>query len=163
MASEYSFDIAAKVDRQKLAEAVDLTKKEVATRFDFKGAKAEISLEKDTISLETSDEMRMKQLIDVFESKLIKREIALKAFKYGKFETNVSGVYKCKVDIQNGLSQDQCKVITKMIKDAKVKAQPRIQGDSVRVTGKSKDELQEVIALIRKADLDFHVVFENYK
>jgi cyclic-di-GMP-binding protein len=163
MASEYSFDIAAKVDRQKLAEAIDLTKKEVATRFDFKGAKAEINIEKDTINLEASDEMRIKQLIDVFENKLTKREISLKAFKYGKFETNVSGVYKCKVDIQNGLSQEQCKIITKMIKDAKVKAQPRIQGDTVRVVGKSKDELQEVIAMVRKADLDFLAVFENFK
>jgi uncharacterized protein YajQ (UPF0234 family) len=161
--AEFSFDIAAKVDRQKLAEAIDLTKKEVATRFDFKGSKAEISLDKDTVSLDASDEMRIKQLIDVFESKLTKREISLKAFKYGKFETNVSGTYKCKVEIQNGLSQDQCKIITKMIKDAKVKAQPRIQGDSVRVVGKSKDELQEVIAMVRKADLEFLVVFENFK
>lgn len=161
--AEYSFDVGCKVDMQELNNALDLARKEVANRFDFKGAKAEIKLDKDALALTTSDEMRMKQLIDVIQTKLVKRELNLKAFQWGTFETNVSGVFKCKVAIQSGLTQEQTKKITKMIKDSKLKVQSRIQGDAVRVTGKSKDDLQEVQKMIRDADLEFAAVFDNYR
>ena len=161
--AEYSFDVGCKVDMQELGNALDLARKEIANRFDFKGAKAEIDLEKDSIALVASDEMRMKQLIDVIQSKMSKRDLNLKAFDWGKFETNVSGIFKCKVAIQSGLTQDQTKKITKLIKDSKVKVQSRIQGDSIRVTGKSKDDLQAIQKLIRDADLDFAAVFDNYR
>jgi len=161
--AEFSFDVAAKVDRQELSNAIDLAKKEIETRFDFKGARTEIKLEKDTMALEASDDMKMRQLIDVLQNKFIKRELNLKAFKFGEFETNVSGLVKCKVDIQNGLSQDQSKKITKLIKDSKLKVQARIEGDKIRITGKSKDDLQNVQKMIKDADYDFAATFENYR
>lgn len=161
--AEYSFDVACKVDRQELSNALDLAKKEVATRFDFKGANATIELDKDTINLEAQDEVKMRQLIDVVQSKIVKRELNLKAFKFGEFDTNISGKTKVKVAIQSGLTQDQTKVITKIIKDSKLKVQSRIQGDSVRVTGKSKDDLQAIMKLIRDGNLDFACAFENYR
>ncbi len=161
--AEYSFDVAAKVDRQELNNAIDLVHREIDNRFDFKGAKIIIKIEKDTIQLQAPDDMRMKQVIDVIQSKLVKRDLNLKAFQFGELESNVSGIVKCNCEIQNGLTQEQLKKITKIIKDSKLKVQTRVQGDAVRVTGKSKDDLQEVIQLIRNADLDFHTSFENYR
>ncbi len=161
--AEFSFDIVSKVDQQELSNALDLTRKEVDNRFDFKGAKVKIDLEKDTLSLETSDEMKMKQLIDIIQTKLNKRNISLKAFKFGKFETNVSGAVKCKTEIQNGLTSDQAKIITKLIKDSKLKVQARIQEDQVRVTGKAKDDLQAVQKLVREAELEFDATYTNYR
>ncbi len=161
--AEYSFDVVAKVDRQELQNAIDLTDKEVANRFDFKGATAEIKLQKDTMDLLASDEMKMKQLIDVIQSKMVKRDLNLKAFQFGKFDTNVSGAVKCQVEIQNGLTQEQAKKITKLIKESKLKVQARVQGDAVRVTGKSKDDLQSVQKMIQDADFDFFAGYENYR
>lgn len=163
MAQEYSFDISSKVDRQELANAIDATKKEVENRFDFKGSPVTVDLEKEHLQLETADEMKLKQLIDVIQSKLVRRNISLKAFKYGPFESNVSGKFKCKVDIQNGLTQEQCKKITKLIKDSKIKVQARIQEDQVRVTGKDKDDLQAVVRLVKEANYDFDASFSNYR
>lgn len=161
--AESSFDISSKVDQQEVSNAIDMVHKEIDNRFDFKGANVGIKLEKEAIQLSTSDEMRMKQLIDVIQSKLVKRGLNLKAFKFGEFESNVSGTVKCTCSIQNTLTQEQIKTITKMIKDSKLKVQPRIQGDAVRVTGKSRDDLQEVIQMIKNADLDFHTTFDNYR
>jgi len=161
--AEYSFDIVSKVDRQELSNAIDLAKKEIDNRFDFKGSKTLIKLDKDTLSLEASDDMRMRQLIDILQNKLIKRELSIKAFKFGDFETNVSGIVKCKAEIQNGLSQDQGKKITKLIKDSKLKVQTRIEGDKIRITGKSKDDLQDVQKLIRDANFEFDASYENYR
>jgi uncharacterized protein YajQ (UPF0234 family) len=163
MAQEYSFDIASKVDRQELINALDMVRKEVENRFDFKGSPVLVELEKEHISLEAQDEMKLKQLIDVIQSKLIKRNLSLKAFSFGTFESNVSGKFKCKVDIQNGLNQEQCKKITKIIKDSKVKVQTRIQEDQVRVTGKDKDDLQAVMRMVREANFDFDTTFSNYR
>lgn len=161
--AEYSFDIAAKVDMQELSNAIDMTRKEVENRFDFKGAKIEIKLEKEALELACPDEMKMNQLIDVVQTKMIKRDLNLKSMKFGEFETNVSGLVKCKAEIQNGLNQDQMKKITKLIKDSKLKVQTRIQGDVIRVTGKSKDDLQQVIGAVKQADFDFLTTFENYR
>lgn len=163
--AEHSFDVACKVDQQELGNALDMARKEVDTRFDFKGQIAKIDLQQNgsIIALEAQDEVKMRQLIDVVQSKLVKRELNLKAFNFGEFETNVSGVAKCKVAVQSGLNQEQTKKINKLIKDSKLKVQARIQGDSVRVTGKSKDDLQQLQKIIRDADLDFAVVFDNYR
>lgn len=163
MAQEYSFDVVSKVDRQELSNAIDMTRKEVDNRFDFKGSPVKIDLEKEAIQLEVHDEMKMKQLIDVIQGKLVKRNLSLKAFEFGKFETNVSGAVKCKVTIQNGLSQEQTKMITKLIKEGGVKVQARIQGDAVRVTGKNKDDLQAIQKKIRDANFPFDASFDNYR
>ncbi len=163
MASEYSFDIGATISRQEIQNSIDLVNKEIDNRFDFKGANVTIKLDKDNIFLTAPDQMKMNQVIDIIQSKLLKRELNLKAFKFGEFESNVSGIVKCTCEIQNGLTQEQTKKITKVIKDSGVKVQSRVQGDAVRVTGKSKDDLQEIQRRVREADFDFHTVFENYR
>ena len=161
--AEYSFDIVCKVNQLELSNAVDMTLKEVENRFDFKGSPVTLKLEKDAIQMEASDDMRMKQLIDVFQSRMVKRNLSLKAFKFGKFDTNVSGKVKCKVDVQNGLTAEQCKKVSALIRDSKLKVQSRIQGDAVRVTGKSKDDLQDVQKLLRETELDFETSYDNYR
>ena len=161
--AEYSFDIVCKMDHQELSNALDLARKEITNRFDFKGTHIKIHLEKEKILLESADDMKMKQLIDVIQSKMVRRNLNLKAFAFGPFESNVSGLIKCQAAIQNGLSQEQCKKVTKLIKDSKRKVQTRIQQDSVRVSGKSKDDLQVVQQMVQEASFDFAAVFENYR
>ncbi|MEQ8352663.1 MAG: YajQ family cyclic di-GMP-binding protein [Leptospiraceae bacterium] len=161
--AESSFDVACKVDEQELANAIDQTLKEVSNRFDFKGVDLSIKKEKDTLAMDCSDELHMKQLIDVLQSKLVKRDLNLKAFKFGELDTNVSGQVKCKVEVQNGLTQEQCKQVNKLIKDTKLKVQSRVQGDAVRVSGKSKDDLQSVMKALRESDLPYAVTFDNYR
>lgn len=162
MSKEHYFDIACKIDDQELLNAINQTLKEASTRFDFKGAIVEIQKEKDKIYLSTSDEMKMKSLIDLFQSKLVKRNINLKAIKFKAIEKNISGKVKCEAEIQNGLSQEQCKIINKLIKESNIKVQTRIQGDSVRVLSKSIDDLQGVIKYLKNKELDFAISFENY-
>lgn len=161
--AEYSFDVVSKTDRQELNNALDAARKEITNRFDFKGAKTEIDLQKEHILLETADEMKMRQLIDIIQSKMAKRGLSLKAFKFGKFESNVTGRYKCRADIQEGLSQEQTRKISKLVRDSKIKVQVRIQGDSLRISGKNKDDLQQTQKAIRDADLDFDASFDNYR
>jgi uncharacterized protein YajQ (UPF0234 family) len=161
--AEYSFDVSCKVDTQELSNAIDQTLKEVNNRFDFKGVNLSIKEEKDSLAMECSDDMHMRQLIDVLQSKMVKRDLNLKAFDFGEFDTNVSGQVKCKVAVQNGLTQEQCKEINKKIKDTKLKVQSRVQGDAVRVTGKSKDDLQSVMQALRDSDLPYAVTFDNYR
>ena len=161
--AEYSFDTVCKVDRQELSNAVGAAEKEVHNRFDFKGIPVKIDLGKDTIHLEVPDEMKMKQLTDILQTKILRRGLNLKAFTFGSFETNVSGVVKCLVTIQNGLDQEQCKKINRLIKESKLKVQSRIQGDAVRVSGKKKNDLQAVQKIIQEANFDFAAVFENYR
>ncbi len=161
--AESSFDIGATMDRQELKNALDAARKEISQRFDFKGAHIVLELEKDALALEAPDEMKLKQVIDVIQTRMIKRDLNIKAIKFDKMETNVTGVYKCKAPIQTGLSQEQIKKINKLIKDSGLKVQTRAQGDQVRVTGKSKDDLQAVQKAIREADFDFATSFENYR
>ncbi|MBW7858023.1 MAG: YajQ family cyclic di-GMP-binding protein [Leptonema sp. (in: Bacteria)] len=161
--AEYSFDVVYKVDEQELSNAINQALKEANARFDFRGSIIKIEREKDGIVMAASDEMKIKQLIDLFQGKLVKRDINLKAFKFGEFETNISGQVKCKVETQNGLSTDQCKIVTKKIKDSNLKVTTRQQGDAVRVTGKSKDDLQSVMKMLRESDLEFAVSFDNYR
>lgn len=163
MSKEHSFDIVYKIDEQELSNAINQTLKEAQTRYDFKGSTVEIQREKDIINLSTSDEMKMKALIDMFQSKLVKRNINLKAIRFGEFEKNISGKVKCTAKIQNGLTQEQCKKLNKLIKDYNNKIQTRIQGDSVRVISKSIDELQGVIKYLKEQDLDFAISFDNYR
>ncbi len=161
--AEYSFDVVYKVDEQELSNAINQTLKEAGTRFDFRGATVEIEREKDGLHMSSSDDMKLNQLIDMLQSKLVKRNINLKAFKFGEFEKNISGKVKCKVTTQNGLSTDQCRIVTKLIKDSGLKVNTRQQGDSVRVSGKSKNDLQAVMKMLRESDLDFAVSFDNYR
>ncbi|MCS7205716.1 MAG: YajQ family cyclic di-GMP-binding protein [Leptospiraceae bacterium] len=163
MAKEHSFDIVYKIDEQELSNAINQALKEATNRFDFKGSHVEIQREKDEIHLATEDEMKMKSLIDIFQSKLVKRGINLKAIQFGEIQKNISGRVKCTAKIQNGLTQEQIKKINKIIKETNIKVQTRIQGDSLRVISKSIDDLQAVIKHLREQELDFAISFDNYR
>lgn len=165
MASTFSFDIVSQVDLQEADNAVNQALKEIQQRYDFKGTASTIELEKKTsqIRLESDDEYRLKQVMDVLESKLIKRGISLKALSYGDIEQGSRGSARQTITLQSGIDKENAKKITKLIKDQGLKVQAQIQDDQVRVTGKSKDDLQAVIQTLKGADLAFDMQFVNYR
>ncbi|MCC5815536.1 MAG: YajQ family cyclic di-GMP-binding protein [Leptospira sp.] len=159
-----SFDIVSEVDRSELKNAVAQAMAEITTRFDFKGSKSDIQLEENQLVLTSDNDIKIKQVIDVLTTKMAKRGIGLKAFDFeAKPESATGGTARLKVKIQTGLDKEHTKQITKLIKDAKLKVTPTIMGDSVRVVGKKKDDLQEVMNLIREADFSFDTKFTNFK
>ncbi len=161
--AESSFDIVCKADFEELRNAVQHAQKELANRFDFKGGKSSIELDKEAVTLVADDEFKLEQLRDIFENKLIKRGLSPKAVKYKNPEAAAKLTVRQVATLQNGIGQEDAKKIVKLIKDLKLKVQASIQGDQVRVTSKSKDELQEVIAAVRGADFDFACEFTNYR
>lgn len=163
MAKEASFDIVSKVDLQEVSNAVQQARREIETRFDFKGSKSEIRLEDDRLTLISDDEYKLEQLMDVLKTKLVKRNVSLKALRPGKVEPAAGGTVRQVVELVNGLDADHAKQITKLIKDSKIKVQAQIQGDQIRVSGKSRDDLQAVIQMLRNADLDVPLQFTNYR
>lgn len=165
MADTYSFDIVSQVDLQEVDNAVNQAQKELAQRYDFKGSNSTIELDKKgkTIALESDDEFRLKQVVDVMESKLVKRGIGLKALTYGEIETGSRGAARQTITLQSGIDKENAKKITKLIKDLGLKVQASIQEDQVRVTGKSKDDLQSVITALKAQDLPFDMQFINYR
>lgn len=163
MAKEASFDVVSKVDLQEVSNAVDQARREIETRFDFKGSKSEIRFEEDRLTLISDDEYKLSQVYDVLQTKLIKREVSLKAVKPGKIEAASGGTVRQVCTLQQGIDADNAKKITKAIKDSKLKVQVQIQGEQVRVTGKSRDDLQEVIQLLRQEDIGIPLQFTNYR
>ncbi|GMA48912.1 YajQ family cyclic di-GMP-binding protein [Alicyclobacillus contaminans] len=163
MAKDASFDIVSKVELQEVDNAVNQTLKEIQTRFDFKGSKSDIRFDGETLVLVSDDEYKLAALTDVLQTKCVKRGISLKALKMGKIEPASGGTVRQVVTLQQGIDQDTAKKITKLIKDTKLKVQASIQGDQVRVTGKSRDDLQAVIQMLREADLDVPLQFTNYR
>lgn len=165
MAQEFSFDIVSKTEMQEVSNALQQAQKELAQRFDFKGSKSELSLnEKDSeLVLVSDDEMKLRSLKDILESKLVKRGVALKAIEYGKLEDASMGTVRQKAKIIQGIETEKAKAIVKSIKDAKLKVQAAIQGDQVRVTGKTKDDLQRAIAIVKQNDYGIPVQFTNYR
>lgn len=164
MAANPSFDIVSKVDRQEVDNALRQAQKELGSRFDFRGTGAEISWAgEEGVSLQAETEDRVKAALDVFKEKLVKRNISLKSLEAG--EPRSSGkIYKLDCTIVQGISQDKAKAITKKIRDAGPKGvQAQIQGDQLRVTGKKKDDLQQVIALLRGEDFGVALQFTNYR
>ena len=163
MASENSFDIVCKVDMQEVNNALDQTRREVETRYDLKGSKNEIKLEKQDIIMLSSDEMKLKAVVDILQSKLHKRGVPLKALTYGDVEDAAGGAKRQKITLQQGIPIDKAKEIVRLIKDSKVKVQASINEDKVRVAGKNRDDLQKIIALVREKDLGIAVSFDNYR
>lgn len=163
MAKESSFDIVSKVDLPEVSNAINIAMKEIQTRYDFKGSKSNISLEKDEIVLISDDEFKLEQLKDVLISKLIKRNVPIKNLDYGKIEKASGGTVRQRAKLVQGIDKENAKKITTIIKNSGLKVKSQIQDDQVRVTGKSKDELQQIIAAIRKADLPIDVQFINYR
>ena len=164
MATEYSFDVVSKADPQEVKNAIQQAQREIETRFDFRGSISEIKHdEKDTLTLLSDDEARMTALIDVIQSKLIKRGVDIKFLDYGKLEQASKGTVRQTVTIKNGLPMETAKKITKLIKDKGLKVTTQIQDEQVRVTGKAKDDLQAAQAALKAADLDVPLQFTNYR
>ena len=158
-----SFDVVSKVDRQEVDNALNQTAKEAATRYDFKGTGAEIAWSGESILLKAESEERVRALLDVFKEKLVKRQISLKTLDAG--EPQASGKeHRITAKVSEGISQDNAKKVAKVIRDEGPKGvQAQIQGDQLRVSGKKKDDLQEVISLLKAKDFDFALQFTNYR
>ncbi len=163
MAQQNSFDIVSQIDRAEINNALDQTMKEVRQRFDFKGSKAEVLAEKDELILTAEDETRLRNMNDILQQKLVRRGVPLKALTYGRVEPAAGGTVRQHAAIQQGIPSDKAKEIVKFIKDTKVKVQAAIQGDVVRVTGRDRDTLQEVIAQLKAKDFNINMQFTNYR
>jgi uncharacterized protein YajQ (UPF0234 family) len=162
--ADNSFDIVSKVDLQEVSNAIQNALKEVHTRFDLKDAKAEITLEgKDAIILAAIDDYKLKAVNDVLQQKLVKRQVPLKALSYGAIEPAASATVRQKITMQQGIPIEKAREIVKAIKDSKKKVQASIQGDTVRVSGKDRDTLQEIIALVKGHDFGIDMQFTNYR
>ena len=161
--AENSFDIVSKLDMQEVSNAVQHATKEVTTRFDLKDSKSSILLEKDSITLNSADDYKLKAVTDILQSKLVKRNISLKGMQYGAIEPAAGGTVRQKITLQQGITIEKAKDIVKSIKDSKLKAQASIQGDTVRVSSKDRDTLQQVIALLRGSDFGIDLQFTNYR
>lgn len=158
-----SFDIVSKVDMQEVDNAVNQTVKEIAQRYDFKKSKSEVTLDKESIKILADDDFRLKAIIDILQSKFIKRGISVKALSYGTVESASGGMVRQLVTIQQGVSKEKGKDIIAKIKETKLKVQGQIQDDQVRVTGKNIDDLQEVIKLLKNQDLGIELQFINFR
>lgn len=163
MAKESSFDVVSQVDMQEVDNAVNQTDREITTRFDFKGTNTKIERKEEVIHIDTSDDMKRKNVVEVLEGKLVKRGVSIKSLKYGKVDPSLGGRVKQDITVQVGLDKEQAKQITTRIKALKLKVQPSIQGDSVRITGKNKDDLQAAIQALKAEEFDFAIQFTNYR
>lgn len=159
-----SFDIVSKIDLQEVSNAIQQAMKEISTRFDLKDSKSQIALEgKDAIILHSADEYKLKAANDVFQQKLVKRGVPLKGLIYGTPESAAGGTVKQKITMQQGIPIEKAREIVKLVKESKKKVQASIQGDLVRVSGKDRDTLQEIIALLRQKDFGIDMQFTNYR
>jgi uncharacterized protein YajQ (UPF0234 family) len=158
-----SFDIVSRVDMQEVDNAVNQAVKEIAQRYDFKGSKSEISQEKEGIKVLADDDYKLKAVIDVLQSKFIKRNISIKALQYGKVEPASGGMVRQIITVQQGISKEKGKEIVALIKESKIRVQGQIQDDQVRVTGKNRDDLQETIQLLKGKDLGVEMQFVNFR
>ncbi len=163
MASDCSFDIVSQFDEQELVNALDQTRREVHTRFDLKDTKTEIVQSKDAVTIVTDSSMTLKSVRDILETKAVRRNLSLKIFKAGNEENAAGGKVRQVIALQQGLTQEMAKDISKQIRDAFPKVRPQIQGDAVRATAKSRDELQAVIAFLKQKDYPVALQYINYR
>ncbi len=165
MADNSSFDIVSNVDFQEVDNALNQALKEIKMRFDFKGSKSDITFKKEDkkLSFLADDEMKLKNLHDILEGKLAKRGVSVKSLKYGESEKAMDGMVRQEVEIIQGIPQEKAKEIVKQIKELKLKVQSSIQGDEIRVSGKSRDDLQYVIQAVKTKNPDIPLQFVNYR
>ncbi|MGD0095801.1 MAG: YajQ family cyclic di-GMP-binding protein [Terracidiphilus sp.] len=164
MAQENSFDIVSKVDMQEVRNAMDQAIKEIRQRFDLKDSKSEVTLEgSDAIQLASDGEYHLEAVKDILSQKLVKRGVSLKNLTYGKVEPAMGKSVRQKISLQQGIPVEKAKEIVRLVKDSKKKAQASIQGDTVRISSKDRDELQSIIALLRGKDLGVELQFTNYR
>ncbi|GEK37778.1 UPF0234 protein trpF [Enterococcus thailandicus] len=163
MAKDASFDIVSEVNMEEVKNAIQQTTKELTNRFDFKGSTVEIKLEQNRLVVLGDDDFKLEQIKDVLLSKLIKRGVPIKNIHFSDSEHALGGKAKQNADLVSGIDRENAKKITTAIKNAKLKVKAQIQEDQIRVTGKSRDDLQEVISLLRKLDLPIELQFTNYR
>lgn len=160
---ENSFDLVSQVDMQEVDNAVNQAIKEIRTRFDFKGSKSNIIYDEGQITLIADDEFKLRNVVEILESKLVKRGISLKALKYGKIEKAAGDTVRQRVNLVQGIDKEKAKAITRLVKESKLKVQAALQGDQVRISGKNRDDLQAVIRLIKEQDFDIPLQFVNFR
>jgi hypothetical protein len=158
-----SFDVVSQVDMQEIDNAVNQARKEVDQRYDFKGTNTEIVLEKNEIRIVTVDGFKLKAVVDVLQSKVVRRQVPMKALSYGEVEPAAGGRARQTITVQQGIATEAARQIVKLIKDSKLKVQAQIQGDQVRVSGKNRDDLQRVVQLLKQQDLDVALQFVNFR
>jgi uncharacterized protein YajQ (UPF0234 family) len=163
MAGDFSFDIVSDFDRQEMVNAVDQTRREMAQRYDLKNAHGSLELEKEALVVTAPSDMTLRAIADVLQSKMVRRGLDLKVLSFGPVETASGGNLRQRLTLKRGISQDLGREITKLVRDAVPKARAQIQGDAVRVSSKSKDELQRAIAAVRQQDYDVPLQFVNYR
>ena len=163
--ADFSFDVVSKVSMPEVVNAVNQSTKEMETRFDFRGSKASITLDEKegTLTVIGDDDMKLKNVIDILQTKLVKRGVALKALEYGKVEDAAGGTLRQVITLKQGIAQDKAKQITQAIRDSKIKVKAEIRGDEIRVSGAKKDDLQAAIALLRSKDFGLELQFANYR
>ncbi len=164
MAGDISFDVVSDFDRQELMNALDQARREIGTRYDFKGARAELEMAKEEIVLRADTESRARAMRDLLESKAIRRGLSLKIFDWGEVEDAGGNTVRQHIKLRRGLPDDVAKKISKLIRDDGPKGvKSQIQGDELRVSSKKRDDLQEIIALVKAQDYEFAVQFTNYR
>jgi hypothetical protein len=163
MAAENSFDVVCKIDMQEVTNGLDQARREVENRYDLKGSTNEIKLEKTDITILAADDMKLKAVIDIMQSKLHKRGVPLKGLTYGTVEQAAGDALRQKITLQQGVPIEKAREIVRLIKDTKLKVQASIQEDKVRVVGKNRDDLQKIIALLRDKDFGIALQFDNYR
>lgn len=164
MATEFSFDIVSEIDQQELANALDQTRREIATRFDFKGLKMEINLEKDQLIILAPTDFKFNAALDIIKSKLIRRNLDLRILGENKIEPASGGSVRVTIPLVAGVTSEQTKLINKIIRDNLPKVKTVIQGDTIRASSKSRDELQAVMALLKdKPEITIPLQFTNYR
>ena len=163
MAGEISFDVVSDFDEQELRNALDQVRREVQQRYDFKGAHVDLVQEKTRLVLVTDSDMRARAVKDLIESKAVRRNLSLKIFDWGEVLPAGGNKVRQEINLRRGLPDDLARKLVKLIRDEFPKVQPRVQGDAIRVAGKSRDELQKVIVRLRELDEDVPLQFENYR
>lgn len=163
MAKDASFDIVSQVDFQEVDNAVNQTNKEITQRYDFKNSKSQVSIEGENLRIIADDEFKLNSVIDILQSKMLKRNVPIKNLDYGKMEEAGGNIVRQMIKIQQGIETEKAKTIVKDIKNLKIKVQAQIMNDQVRVTGKSRDDLQQVIQFLKGQEYDVELQFTNYR
>ncbi len=157
-----SFDVVSEIDKHELTNAIDQANRELSTRFDFKGVEASFDLDDQVINQSAPSDFQVKQMTDILRARLIARGIDVRCLEFGEVETNLAGARQ-KVTVKQGIEQKLAKKIVAAIKDAKLKVEAQINGDKLRISGKKRDDLQDVMALLKKSDFELPLQFENFR
>lgn len=161
--AQFSFDVVSEIDRQELTNAIDQARREVSQRFDFKNTNTEIKLEPAKIEVRSNSEGRVQAAVDVIKDKMVRRNVSLKALQPGKMEPAAGGTFRQDLDLVHGITEEKARTINKFIKGLGTRAQSQVQGDQLRVSSKSKDELQKVMQAIKEEDFGIPLQFTNFR